>query len=164
MGVMSIRQCYSDERLSVDWSDHRIIIAVASIIFNPTFWNIVARKGISILFFSLALDAMDIYSRGHGKRLGKGSDAWSIVGIVLTTLLATYTYLFNSDHLRIPIKVHHPHVQRKQPLWMLRSGCHHLYPRFGPRCCVRTRSLLEYNICKGNKLTPFADLELLSRL
>lgn len=51
MGVMSIRQCYNDERLSVNWSDHRIIIAVACIIFNPTFWNIVARKGISSLFF-----------------------------------------------------------------------------------------------------------------
>lgn len=60
MGVMSIRQCYNDERLSVNWSDHRIIIAVACIVFNPTFWNIVARKGISSPFF---------FGLGHHERL-----------------------------------------------------------------------------------------------
>ncbi|KAF9585380.1 Phosphatidyl-N-methylethanolamine N-methyltransferase [Lunasporangiospora selenospora] len=40
----NILQCYSDSRLKVDWNDHRMWIATASIIFNPTFWNIVARR------------------------------------------------------------------------------------------------------------------------
>lgn len=71
MGVMSIRQCYIDERLSVDWSDYRIIAAVACIIFNPTFWNIVARKGISSCCFSLGLEnAMDICFGILGRRQG----------------------------------------------------------------------------------------------
>jgi hypothetical protein len=43
--VMDILQCYHNSRLLVDWSDNRMWFAVASIIFNPTFWNIVARKG-----------------------------------------------------------------------------------------------------------------------
>ncbi|KAG9063865.1 Phosphatidyl-N-methylethanolamine N-methyltransferase [Linnemannia hyalina] len=41
---MDILQCYHNSRLLVDWSDKRIWFAVASIVFNPTFWNIVARK------------------------------------------------------------------------------------------------------------------------
>ncbi|KAF9922710.1 Phosphatidyl-N-methylethanolamine N-methyltransferase [Modicella reniformis] len=41
---MDILQCYRDSRLLVDWSDHRLWLSAASIVFNPTFWNIVARK------------------------------------------------------------------------------------------------------------------------
>ncbi|KAG0280980.1 Phosphatidyl-N-methylethanolamine N-methyltransferase [Linnemannia exigua] len=41
---MDILQCYHNSRLLVDWSDYRMWIAVGSIVFNPTFWNIVARK------------------------------------------------------------------------------------------------------------------------
>ncbi|KAF9414754.1 Phosphatidyl-N-methylethanolamine N-methyltransferase [Podila epigama] len=41
---MGIRQCYNDERLSVHWSDKRMWLAVGCIVFNPTFWNIVARR------------------------------------------------------------------------------------------------------------------------
>jgi len=44
---MDILHCYSDARLKVDWSDNRMWLCIASIIFNPTFWNIVARKGSS---------------------------------------------------------------------------------------------------------------------
>lgn len=45
--AMDILQCYHNSRLLVDWSDKRMWLAVASIVFNPTFWNIVARKGLS---------------------------------------------------------------------------------------------------------------------
>ncbi|GJJ69842.1 phosphatidylethanolamine/phosphatidyl-N-methylethanolamine N-methyltransferase [Entomortierella parvispora] len=41
---MDILQCYNDSRLKVDWNDNRMWFAVGSIVFNPTFWNIVARK------------------------------------------------------------------------------------------------------------------------
>ncbi|KAG0353435.1 Phosphatidyl-N-methylethanolamine N-methyltransferase [Podila minutissima] len=61
MGVMSIRQCYNDERLSVDWSDYRIIICVACIIFNPTFWNIVARKEYRSKFITRMFNGNGLY-------------------------------------------------------------------------------------------------------
>ncbi|KAG0034326.1 Phosphatidyl-N-methylethanolamine N-methyltransferase [Podila clonocystis] len=61
MGVMSIRQCYNDERLSVDWSDYRIVIAVACIFFNPTFWNIVARKEYRSKFITRMFNGNGLY-------------------------------------------------------------------------------------------------------
>ncbi|KAF9108218.1 Phosphatidyl-N-methylethanolamine N-methyltransferase [Mortierella sp. AM989] len=41
---MEVLECYRQFHDKVDWSDYRLWISVASIIFNPTFWNIVARK------------------------------------------------------------------------------------------------------------------------
>lgn len=42
---MDLLQCYNESRLKIDWNDAGLWISVASIVFNPTFWNIVARKG-----------------------------------------------------------------------------------------------------------------------
>ncbi|KAG0226564.1 phospholipid methyltransferase-domain-containing protein [Mortierella sp. GBAus27b] len=41
---MDILQCYADSRKEIDWNDNTLWLSVASIVFNPTFWNIVARK------------------------------------------------------------------------------------------------------------------------
>ncbi|KAF9436614.1 Phosphatidyl-N-methylethanolamine N-methyltransferase [Entomortierella beljakovae] len=41
---MDLLQCYLNSRDKIDWNDNRLWISAASIIFNPTFWNIVARK------------------------------------------------------------------------------------------------------------------------
>lgn len=105
---------------------------------------------------------MNICSCTHGRRQGdwQKHKSWIVIGIAFSwhkspLYLTTYTYLFfffDAGHLRIPIKVHHPHVQRKRPLRMLCSGCNHLYPRFGPRCCVRTQTNMDHNICKEKTL------------
>ncbi|KAF9932754.1 Phosphatidyl-N-methylethanolamine N-methyltransferase [Linnemannia zychae] len=58
---MDILQCYNDSRLMVDWSDPRIQIAVASIIFNPTFWNIVARKEYRSKFITRLFNGNSLY-------------------------------------------------------------------------------------------------------
>ena len=51
--TMDILQCYNDSRHLVDWTDIRMKLAIASIMFNPTFWNIVARRGELFIHCSL---------------------------------------------------------------------------------------------------------------
>ncbi|KAF9909172.1 Phosphatidyl-N-methylethanolamine N-methyltransferase [Lobosporangium transversale] len=58
---MDIRQCYNDSRLRVDWSDKRMWFSVASIIFNPTFWNIVARKEYRSKFITRLFNGNSLY-------------------------------------------------------------------------------------------------------
>ncbi|KAG0347346.1 Phosphatidyl-N-methylethanolamine N-methyltransferase [Podila humilis] len=58
---MGVLECYSAERLSVDWSDKRMWLAVASIIFNPTFWNIVARKEYRSKFITRMFNGNSLY-------------------------------------------------------------------------------------------------------
>ncbi|KAK3818414.1 MAG: phospholipid methyltransferase-domain-containing protein [Benniella sp.] len=41
---MDILQCLAESRHSVDMNDKFFMLSMASIVFNPTFWNIVARK------------------------------------------------------------------------------------------------------------------------
>ncbi|KAF9358647.1 Phosphatidyl-N-methylethanolamine N-methyltransferase [Mortierella sp. NVP85] len=41
---MDILQCFTESRHSVDMNDKFFMLSMASIVFNPTFWNIVARK------------------------------------------------------------------------------------------------------------------------
>ncbi|KAG0198156.1 Phosphatidyl-N-methylethanolamine N-methyltransferase [Mortierella sp. GBA30] len=58
---MDILQCYSDSRLKVDWSDNRMWLAVGSVIFNPTFWNIVARKEYRSKFITRMFNGNGLY-------------------------------------------------------------------------------------------------------
>ncbi|KAI1290460.1 Phosphatidyl-N-methylethanolamine N-methyltransferase [Mortierella claussenii] len=58
---MDILQCYNDSRLKVDWSDNRMWLAVASIIFNPTFWNIVARREYRSKFITRMFNGNRLY-------------------------------------------------------------------------------------------------------
>ncbi|KAG0312272.1 Phosphatidyl-N-methylethanolamine N-methyltransferase [Linnemannia gamsii] len=58
---MDILQCYHNSRLLVDWSDNRMWFAVASIIFNPTFWNIVARKEYRTKFITRMFKGNGLY-------------------------------------------------------------------------------------------------------
>ncbi|KAF8938540.1 Phosphatidyl-N-methylethanolamine N-methyltransferase [Haplosporangium gracile] len=58
---MDILQCYHNSRLLVDWSDKRIWFAVASIVFNPTFWNIVARKEYRTKFITRMFKGNGLY-------------------------------------------------------------------------------------------------------
>ncbi|KAF9141638.1 Phosphatidyl-N-methylethanolamine N-methyltransferase [Mortierella sp. GBA39] len=58
---MDILQCYHNSRLLVDWSDKRIWFAVASIVFNPTFWNIVARKEYRTKFITRIFNGNGLY-------------------------------------------------------------------------------------------------------
>ncbi|KAF9351220.1 Phosphatidyl-N-methylethanolamine N-methyltransferase [Mortierella sp. AD094] len=41
---MDVMTCYNHAKRNIDWADYRFWISFASIVFNPTFWNIVARK------------------------------------------------------------------------------------------------------------------------
>ncbi|KAG0303638.1 Phosphatidyl-N-methylethanolamine N-methyltransferase [Dissophora globulifera] len=59
---MDILQCLSDSRAKVDWSDNRIWFSVASIIFNPTFWNIVARREYHTRFITNIFKGNRFYS------------------------------------------------------------------------------------------------------
>ncbi|KAF9184340.1 Phosphatidyl-N-methylethanolamine N-methyltransferase [Haplosporangium sp. Z 11] len=58
---MDVLQCYNDSRLKVDWSDNRMWFAVGSIIFNPTFWNIVARKEYRSKFITRMFKGNSLY-------------------------------------------------------------------------------------------------------
>ncbi|KAK3805951.1 MAG: phospholipid methyltransferase-domain-containing protein [Linnemannia elongata] len=58
---MDILQCYHNSRLLVDWSDKRMWFAVASIVFNPTFWNIVARKEYRTKFITRMFNGNGLY-------------------------------------------------------------------------------------------------------
>ncbi|KAG0290048.1 Phosphatidyl-N-methylethanolamine N-methyltransferase [Linnemannia gamsii] len=58
---MDILQCYHSSRLLVDWSDNRMWFAVASIVFNPTFWNIVARKEYRTKFITRMFNGNGLY-------------------------------------------------------------------------------------------------------
>ncbi|KAG0051434.1 Phosphatidyl-N-methylethanolamine N-methyltransferase [Gryganskiella cystojenkinii] len=58
---MDILQCYNDSRLLADWSDIRMKLAIASIIFNPTFWNIVARKEYRTKFITKIFGGNGLY-------------------------------------------------------------------------------------------------------
>ncbi|KAF8979098.1 Phosphatidyl-N-methylethanolamine N-methyltransferase [Entomortierella lignicola] len=41
---MGVLECYNEAKHQIAWTHIEFWIAAASIIFNPTFWNIVARK------------------------------------------------------------------------------------------------------------------------
>ncbi|KAF9165859.1 Phosphatidyl-N-methylethanolamine N-methyltransferase [Actinomortierella ambigua] len=57
----SIAQCYRSEKHSVDWSDKWMWISIASIIFNPTFWNIVARREYKAKFITRIFGGNSLY-------------------------------------------------------------------------------------------------------
>ncbi|KAF8927895.1 phospholipid methyltransferase [Dissophora ornata] len=58
---MDILHCYNDSRLKVDWTDNRMWVCIASIIFNPTFWNIVARKEYRSKFITRIFNGNGLY-------------------------------------------------------------------------------------------------------
>ncbi|KAG0227267.1 Phosphatidyl-N-methylethanolamine N-methyltransferase [Actinomortierella wolfii] len=57
----NIAHCYQTERLSVDWSNKWMWISIASIIFNPTFWNIVARREYKAKFITRLFGGNSLY-------------------------------------------------------------------------------------------------------